>query len=182
VTAADVERRDRRRRHARALLVVLAVPPCVLLPGALTGDPGATVGAVVGGLVLLALAMAVWPTPWGAGERRHRRLEACWRSGRADGDDEVPWVRCLAWVEADDTDVVLSLIERVTARPSGFEERTLCRLDPGERGRRGGGHGGAAGQGASGASRAGSSGRRSAAPALTAGKRAGGAASGGRAV
>jgi hypothetical protein len=42
----------------------------------------------------------------------------------------VPWPRYLAWAEADGTTVVLSLITRVTARPSGFREHVKRRLDP----------------------------------------------------
>jgi hypothetical protein len=80
MTDAELERRERRRRQALGGLLLIAVPLCVALPGALTGDPGATVGGVVRGFVLLALVIAVWPTPWGAAERRHRRLEARWRS------------------------------------------------------------------------------------------------------
>jgi hypothetical protein len=126
----QLERRERFRRHAAAGALCGSVPLCLVLPGALTGDAGATVGAVVAAVVLLALAVAVWPVPWSAAEREHRRLDARWRSARTDGDVEVPWPRCLAWAEADGTTVVLSLIMRVPARPSGFREHVKRRLDP----------------------------------------------------
>jgi hypothetical protein len=130
VSDVELERRERRRRRTRALGFSPPCHPASRRPEALTGDAGATVGGVVAALVLLALATAEWPTPWGAAERRHRRLEARGPVSAADSGDELPWARYVAWAEPDGTEVVLSLIERVTARPSGFEEHIVRRLDP----------------------------------------------------
>ncbi len=62
----------------------------------LTGDPGATIGGLVGAIVLFTLAVAVWPQPWSSDEARHHELDAIWREARADADQEVGWTRFTA--------------------------------------------------------------------------------------
>ena len=70
------------------------------------------------------------PAPWTPAERRHRRLEAIWRSLRSDLDADVPWARHVAWAEPDGEHVVLSLVTRHPGEPARYDERTAQRLDP----------------------------------------------------
>jgi hypothetical protein len=129
----DAERRDRAGRVlAAALLTAIAMTgPVVAAP--VTGEPGATVGAVVGSVLLAGLAVAVWPWAWSADERRHRELEAIWAEVRGDGD-ATPWDRFAAWADtdADGDRVELVLVCRAgsTNAPSPLGTEVVERLDP----------------------------------------------------
>lgn len=127
---------ERRRRIVGTLSLgaVALVAPFAAEP--LTGDHGATVGAVVGSLVLLALAVAASPHEWSPEEERHHRLEAIWREVRTDADVRTPWERYAAWVEPADGAVELVVIRRapVAERAGGslspFSPRVHLRLGP----------------------------------------------------
>lgn len=131
-----LEARDQTARVTKALMlgVVAIVAPLTAAP--ITGDPGATVGAIVGGLLALALAVAVWPYEWSVEERRHRELEAIWRELRSDADAGVPWERYGAWAEPVEDAVQLVLVTcapaapRVGGAPSPYSRRVVRRLDP----------------------------------------------------
>jgi hypothetical protein len=117
-------------RAAAGLLLaaIAAVAPFLAQP--LTGDPGATVGAVVGSIVLGGSAAAVWPWAWSAAERRHHELMAIWGEARGETTEVASWDRYVAWARADGECVVLVLI-RWAARPAGpspLSERVECRL------------------------------------------------------
>jgi hypothetical protein len=136
-SALDHERsRDRATRigAASCLGAIALVAPFVAEP--LTGDPGATVGAIVGALLLVALATAVWPHEWTADEERHRWLEAIWREVRTDADAHTPWERYAAWAEPAEGRVELVMIccapiaERVRGAPSPYTRRVRKRLGP----------------------------------------------------
>jgi hypothetical protein len=109
-------RRERALRHDRArstatcaTLGVLAVlGPFVA--GPLTGDPGATVGAIALSLLCVALIVALAPDALSAAEREHRELEAIWREVRTDADHHVPWDRYAAWVRSTDDGIDLLLL------------------------------------------------------------------------
>src|SRR5215204_5443929 len=91
------ERGERTRRTVVAVTLSLAAVALPLSAAPLTGDPGASVGGVVGGVLCAALAVALWPQPWSAAERRHRELDAIWRTLRPHDGDGVPWARFAAW-------------------------------------------------------------------------------------
>jgi hypothetical protein len=106
----DFERRQRAGRTALASILggFAVVAPFVAAP--LTGDPGATVGAVVGSLLLAGCAVAVWPWAWSAQEREHHELMAIWSQARTDAQTRVPWDRHVAWARADGERVALLLL------------------------------------------------------------------------
>ena len=57
----------------------------------LTGDPGATVGAVVAALLCLALAAAIWPARWIPAEVEHHRVDSiCDGPMRGSGHPDRP--------------------------------------------------------------------------------------------
>jgi hypothetical protein len=113
---ARARRRDRRRRLIAAGALVAAASAAVALAQPLTGSPGATLGAVVGGLAMLAIAVAIAPHEWADAEARHHELESLWRELRSDADREVPHRRFAAWAAPHGQEVRLSTLER---SPSG---------------------------------------------------------------
>lgn len=111
--AARLEREEARERAVRltsALAVVALAVAVPLFAEPLLGEPGATVGAVVGALLLLGLAVAVWPYDWSSEERRHRRLAAIWHELRSDADLPAQWDRYAVWAEPTQGAVELALI------------------------------------------------------------------------
>jgi hypothetical protein len=117
---------------AFALLGLAGVGPFVAAP--LTGDPGATVGAVVASVLLAGSAVAVWPWDWSDAEREHQTLAAIWAQARGDGGRQTPWDRYAAWARADGERVELVLITRsgaaaATAAPSPYELKVVERVD-----------------------------------------------------
>jgi len=108
--ARSSEARERSLRVVAGVTLGAAAALAPVAARALTGDPGAIVGAVVAALLLAGLAAVVWPYEWSAEERTHRQLEAIWRELRADADELVPWERYAAWAEPAGRDVELSLI------------------------------------------------------------------------
>jgi hypothetical protein len=140
--AADVERR-RRREHALRMTAALlacglaaAGPPTA---GALLGE-GGTVGAVVGAIVLLACAVAIWPQPLSRVEAEHHRLAAIWREARPGTSDDVAWDRFAAWAQADGEQVALLVVRRRggsteagdTGSPSPYSQRVHDHVDGGD--------------------------------------------------
>ncbi|MDQ3678055.1 MAG: hypothetical protein M3401_14880 [Actinomycetota bacterium] len=125
------ERRQRRTRRAVGVLLgaAAAVSPFIAAP--LTGD-GATVGAVLGALLLAGCAAAVWPWSWSPQERRHHELTAIWAEARGDPDTSVPWDRYAAWADADGDHVELVLVRLAgtTDDPSPLSAEVVRRLDP----------------------------------------------------
>jgi hypothetical protein len=101
----------------------------------ITGDPGATVGAIVAALLLVALAVAVWPYEWTREEYRHRTLDAIWHEVRTDADVAVPWERDAAWAAARAGSVELARLacapasERIAGAPSPYSSEVVRRLD-----------------------------------------------------
>jgi hypothetical protein len=132
---AGVRRADRRWRIGVSVaLIVLAVAlPVMAEP--VTGGPGATVGAVVGALLLVGLAVAVWPWRWSAAEYEHHQLESIWREVRADANGVAPWERYAAWAEAGSESVHLQLLRcapagpRTGGAPSPYSRRLRGRVD-----------------------------------------------------
>lgn len=126
------ERRQRRTRKAAGVLLggAAAVLPFVAAP--LDGD-GATVGAVLGALLLAGCAAAVWPWAWSPQERRHHELTAIWAEARGDTTDtSVPWDRYAAWARADGDHVELVLVRLAggTDDPAPLSTEVVRRLDP----------------------------------------------------
>ncbi len=127
----------RRRRH-----LCLRLSVAFALSGAAIGLPvltarllgeGATVGAMVGALLLVGIAVAVLPYSWSAEERAYRELEAIWRQLRMDADAVVPWERYVVWAESTGGVVELSLIRRAPGpggAPNPYERTTVSTLDP----------------------------------------------------
>jgi hypothetical protein len=117
---------------ALLLFAVAAVGPFAAAP--ITGDPGATVGAIVASVLLAGSAVAVWPWDWSAAEREHHRLAAIWAEARAHDGTETPWDRYAAWAEADNQHVELLLLKRAgtaaeSPDPSPFSVKRVQRLD-----------------------------------------------------
>jgi hypothetical protein len=136
--AARAEERVRRqeRRHAYARIVaglalgLLAITaPAVAEP--LTGDPGATVGAVVLAGLLAGCAAVVWPWTWTGEERAHHELAAVWSEARGGAGEDVPWDRYAAWARADGERVELVLLRRVgsSPEPSPYREDEVRRIE-----------------------------------------------------
>lgn len=127
-----LERRQRTRRVAGALLLgaVAAVAPLVAAP--LTGGPGATVGGVFLAILVVGCAVALWPWTWSTDERRHRELEAIWHETRADPETDLPWDRYSAWARAQGGQVELVLLRHAgTAdEPSPWSIVRTRRVDP----------------------------------------------------
>lgn len=126
------ERHTDRDALAAMLLVGLGVA-AVALAEPVTGRPGATVGAVVGAIVLTGLAVALWPQPWSTEEHRHRRLEAIWHEARP-GVQPALWEQYVAWAEPERNAVRLSIIRcapetrRVGGAPSPYRETDTRRV------------------------------------------------------
>jgi protein-S-isoprenylcysteine O-methyltransferase Ste14 len=83
--ARRLERARRQSNTSRtaacvALGLLGVVGPFAAAP--ITGDRGATVGAVALRLLCLVLAIALWPNRWSATEREHHELESIWREVR----------------------------------------------------------------------------------------------------
>ena len=127
--------RDRSRRVATAVALTSAGVAMAAAAGPVTGQGGATVGGVVGALVLVALACAVWPWDWSDLERRHRELEAAWQEARVDAGDEVPWDRYAPWADPLEGSVEIALIRcgpaipRAGGAPSPFTREVLEVVD-----------------------------------------------------
>ena len=127
--------RDWSRRVGSSLALAALAVAAPIAAAPITGDPGATVGAIVGGLLFLALAVAAWPYTWSAEERRHRELEAIWRELRSDADNPVQWERYGAWAEADEGSVDLARIacapavDRIRGAPSPYSSQVVRRID-----------------------------------------------------
>ena len=127
--------RDQRARIATALALFALAMTAPLAAAPMIGDRGATVGAIVAALLLVALAVAVWPYEWSPEEREHRELEAIWREVRSEADRAVPWERYAAWAEAREGSVELLLLsrgpatERLAGAPSRYRSRVVRRLD-----------------------------------------------------
>ncbi len=138
------EQGQRRTRTAAGVLLGGAAGVSPLVAAPLTGDPGATVGAVVGALLLAGCAAAVWPWAWSTQERRHHELTAIWAQARGDTDTSVPWDRYAAWADADrgeryaawaDADgdhveLVLVRLAGITDDPSPLSAEVVRRIDP----------------------------------------------------
>lgn len=137
--AAGVERLraiERRRRIGASFVLgcLAVVMPFAAAP--LAGSPGATVGGIVGAIVLGLLAGATWPLAWSDTERAHHELALIWLQARADPDDEqVGWERYAAWAEPAGEDVELQLIccapvaGRGADAPSPFSRLVVRRLN-----------------------------------------------------
>jgi len=131
----DLRLGDRNRRMAGALVLggLAVAAPAVAEP--LTGNPGASVGAALLSVLLVALAVVAWPYPWLPEEREHRELEAIWQEVRADPDAQVAWDRYAAWARSQDEMVELVLVrcapsqKRVGGAPSAYSARVVRRLD-----------------------------------------------------
>lgn len=125
------ERRQRRTRKAAGVVLggAAAVSPFLAAP---LGGEGATVGAVLGALLLAGCAAAVWPWSWSAQERRHHELTAIWAQARGDTNTSVPWDRYAAWAGADGDHVELVLVRLAGATddPSPLSTEVVVRLDP----------------------------------------------------
>ena len=129
---ARTQARDRRRRRAAVIVLWTLALLAPVLP---EGDHGATVGAAILALLLVAIALAVRPVAWGPEEIRHRELEAIWRELRPDAAQALPWQRCAAWAEQHGEAVDLVLIScapaapRIAGAPSPYARRRIRRLD-----------------------------------------------------
>ena len=125
------ERRQRRARKAAGVLLGGAAAVSPFLAAPLSGD-GATVGAVLGALVLAGCAAAVWPWSWSPQERRHHELTAIWAEARWDTDASVPWDRYVAWAgaEGDQVQLVLVRLAGSTDDPSPLSTEVVGCLDP----------------------------------------------------
>ena len=75
--------RQRRQRVLAAVALVAIGVLGVLVAEPVTGEPGPTVGAIVGALLLTALAVAVWPSAWSEPESTHHELEHSGTSSEA---------------------------------------------------------------------------------------------------
>lgn len=106
----DLEHRQRGRRTAAGLVLAGLALTAPFVAAPLAGDPGATVGAIVGSLLLAGCAAAVWPWTWSDQEREHHDLMAIWCEARTDVDAGVPWDRHVAWARADGEQVALLLV------------------------------------------------------------------------
>src|SRR3954454_11945112 len=101
---------ERRNRRVAAATLLLAGVLAVLAAEPVTGEPGATVGAIVGALLLTALAVAVWPYAWSEAEATRRRLESIWPELRRAAARRVEWDRYAAWAEAREGSIRLILL------------------------------------------------------------------------
>ncbi|MCP9491268.1 MAG: hypothetical protein MSC31_15535 [Solirubrobacteraceae bacterium MAG38_C4-C5] len=126
------EQRQRRTRTAAGVLLGGAAAVSPFLAAPLTGEPGATVGAVVGALLLAGCAAAVWPWAWSTQERSHHELTAIWAQARGATATSVPWDRYAAWAGADGHHVELLLLRLAAATddPSPLSTEVVRRLDP----------------------------------------------------
>ncbi len=124
------EQRQRRTRTAAGVLLGGAAAVSPFLAAPITGD-GATVGAVLGALLLAGCAAAVWPWSWSPHERRHHELTAIWAEARGDTDTSVPWDRYAAWAgaEGDHVELILLRLAGTTDDPSPLSSEVVRRLD-----------------------------------------------------
>lgn len=130
--------RERAARLATAITLggLALAGPLVAEPA--TGDPGATVGAVVAGLLLVALSISIWPQNPSAEEKEHFRLEAIWRELRGDADLACPYERFAAWAEQSDGSVELMLIRcapairRIAGAPTPYSWEVVRRVTAGD--------------------------------------------------
>ena len=138
---ARFERARSRDRNGRLAIAWTLIASGVAAPFAAevaAADPGAAVGGVAAGLLLVTLAVAVWPQEWSTAEERHRRLEWIWREIRTDADAHQPWERYGAWAEPAKGRVELSLIRcepaarRFGGAPSPYGRRVRRRIAPDE--------------------------------------------------
>lgn len=124
------ERRQRWTRTAAGLLLggCAAVAPFAAAP--VTGDPGATVGGILGAVLLAGCAVAVWPWEWSRDEQRHHELAAIWAEARAHADTSAPWDRYAAWARADGASVELVLLRWAgsTDHPSPISAEVVRRI------------------------------------------------------
>jgi hypothetical protein len=138
VRAAKAVARFERRHYgvrpaaAFALLGLGGVAPFAAAP--LTGEPGATVGAIVAAVFLAGCGVAVWPWDWSDAEREHHTLAAIWAQNRADDGAATPWERYAAWARADEDRVELVLITRsgtawAASRPSPYKLEVVARFE-----------------------------------------------------
>jgi hypothetical protein len=114
---AEARTHERRNRMLAAVTLVLVGLHAVCAAEPITGRGGATVGAIVGALLLTALAVAVWPYTWSKAETTHRRLESIWHEVRTDAARRVEWDRYAAWAEARDGSVRLILLRCAPTGP-----------------------------------------------------------------
>jgi len=125
------ERRQRlvRKGVSCAVLVPALVLPVVAAP--VTGESGATVGAVLASILLLGTGIAFWPWSWPAEEREHYELLSIWEEARACEDPPVPWDRFAAWATADGPDVKLVRLcwAGDADGPSSLSASVVCRVD-----------------------------------------------------
>ena len=91
---------------------------CVLTAQPVTGESGATLGALLGAGLLGAVARVVWPWTWSGEERRHRALESIWRQVRTDARVSTDWDRYAAWAAQAGERVELQLLQ---CAPSGSD-------------------------------------------------------------
>jgi hypothetical protein len=126
-------RRQRAMRAAIAfaLFALAGVAPFAAAP--LTGDPAATVGAIVGSVLLAGSGIAMWPWEWSDAEREHHMLAAIWAQARADDGDATPWDRHAARARAEGDRVELGLMTRygsagVAAGPSPYRTKVVARF------------------------------------------------------
>lgn len=126
------EQRQRRGRKTAGVLLGVAAAASPFIAAPLTGEPGATVGAVVGALLLAGCAAAVWPWAWSPQERRHHELTAIWAQARGDADTDVPWDHYAAWAgaEGQHVELVLLRLAGTTDDPSPLSTEVVRRLDP----------------------------------------------------
>src|SRR6478735_10910769 len=108
---------EQRQRSLAALTLAVIGALGVFTAEPITGQAGATVGAVVGALLLVALGAAIWPSPWTEAETTHRELESIWHELRSDAAQRVDWDRYAAWADAEADTVQLSLLRCAPAHP-----------------------------------------------------------------
>ena len=131
----DFERRQRWSRVIWALTLFALASLGPLVAAGIAGDPGATVGAVVGAALLTGCGVVVWPWTWSDAERRHHDLAAIWHEARAGADETTPWDRYAAWAREDGERIELLQIRRAglgeseAAAPSPFSVKVVRRLD-----------------------------------------------------
>lgn len=135
--AQHLQRAESHERSARVLGALALIAAAAGFPFAaepLTGDPGATVGAVVAAPLLIGLAVALWPQEWSAREREHHRLDGIWRAARP-ASEPAPWDQFAAWAETDSGRIRLLLLQRAPVKqiadgaPSPYSVSSVKCLD-----------------------------------------------------
>jgi hypothetical protein len=120
-----LERRQRASRIICALVLAALAAIGPFVAGPLTGQAGATFGAVVAAVLFAGSAVVIWPWSWSKAEREHHTNTAIWAQARPEAETEVAWDRYAGWARADDDQVRLVLIRRAgtageDALPSPF--------------------------------------------------------------